>query len=50
MVNNELYEKYHNRDIPVSKSFYLEKTYTKGQVNRDKDYNLTNINGLIINN
>ncbi|WP_338964930.1 hypothetical protein [Spiroplasma endosymbiont of Sarcophaga carnaria] len=35
--------------IPVSKSFHLEKTYTKGQVNRDKGYNFTNVNGLIIN-
>ncbi|WP_374695872.1 hypothetical protein [Spiroplasma endosymbiont of Polydrusus formosus] len=35
--------------IPVSKSFNLEKTYTKGQVNRDKGYNFNNINGLLIN-
>ncbi|WP_338955903.1 hypothetical protein [Spiroplasma endosymbiont of Polydrusus cervinus] len=35
--------------IPVSKSFHLEKTYTKGQVNRDKGCNFTNVNGLIIN-
>ncbi|WP_253301249.1 hypothetical protein [Spiroplasma endosymbiont of Phyllotreta cruciferae] len=31
------------------KVFHLEKTYTKGQVNRDKGYNFTNVNGLIIN-
>ncbi|WP_374696919.1 hypothetical protein [Spiroplasma endosymbiont of Polydrusus formosus] len=35
--------------IPVPKSFNLEKTYTKRQVNRDKGYNFTNINGLLIN-
>ncbi|WP_159373200.1 hypothetical protein, partial [Spiroplasma poulsonii] len=29
--------------------FHLEKTYTKGQVNRDKGYNFTNVSGLIIN-
>ncbi len=48
MVNGELYENT-AMGIPVSKSFHLEKTYTKGQVNRDKGYNFTNINGLIIN-
>ncbi|RUO85843.1 hypothetical protein, partial [Spiroplasma endosymbiont of Megaselia nigra] len=48
MVNGELYENT-AMGIPVSKSFHLEKTYTKGQVNRDKGYNFTNVNGLIIN-
>ncbi|WP_425379128.1 hypothetical protein [Spiroplasma endosymbiont of Polydrusus pterygomalis] len=48
MVNGELYENT-AMGIPVSKSFHLEKTYTKGQVNRDKGYNFTNINGLLIN-
>ncbi len=48
MVNGELYENT-AMGISVSKSFHLEKTYTKGQVNRDKGYNFTNINGLIIN-
>ncbi len=48
MVNNELYENT-AMSIPVSKNFHLEKTYTKGQVNRDKGYNFTNVNGLIIN-
>ncbi|RUO85715.1 hypothetical protein D9R21_07150 [Spiroplasma endosymbiont of Megaselia nigra] len=48
MVNCELYENT-AMGIPVSKSFHLEKTYTKGQVNRDKGYNFTNVNGLIIN-
>ncbi len=48
MVNGELYENI-AKGIPVSKSFHLEKTYTKGQVNRDKGYNFTNVNGLIIN-
>ncbi|MBW3058464.1 MAG: hypothetical protein CXB60_11150 [Spiroplasma poulsonii] len=48
MVNGELYENT-AMGIPVSKSFHLEKTYTKGQVNRDKGYNFTNLNGLIIN-
>ncbi|WP_424525655.1 hypothetical protein [Spiroplasma endosymbiont of Glossina fuscipes fuscipes] len=48
MVNGELYENT-AMGIPVSKSFHLEKTYTQGQVNRDKGYNFTNVNGLIIN-
>ncbi|WP_338966270.1 MULTISPECIES: hypothetical protein [unclassified Spiroplasma] len=48
MVNGELYENT-AMGIPVSKSFHLEKTYTKGQVNRDKGYNFTNVNGLLIN-
>ncbi|GAA6238892.1 MAG: hypothetical protein SPLM_10090 [Spiroplasma phoeniceum] len=48
MVNGELYENT-AMGIPVSKSFHLEKTYTKGQVNRDKGYNFNNLNGLIIN-
>ncbi|PQM29969.1 hypothetical protein [Spiroplasma poulsonii] len=48
MVNGELYENT-AMGIPVSKSFHLEKTYTKGQVNRDKGYNFTNVSGLIIN-
>ncbi|WP_424526444.1 hypothetical protein [Spiroplasma endosymbiont of Glossina fuscipes fuscipes] len=48
MVNGELYENT-AMGIPVSKSFHLEKTYTKGQVNRDKGYNFNNVNGLIIN-
>ncbi|WP_342255620.1 hypothetical protein [Spiroplasma endosymbiont of Poecilobothrus nobilitatus] len=48
MVNGELYENA-AMGIPVSKSFHLEKTYTKGQVNRDKGYNFNNVNGLIIN-
>ncbi|WP_374697036.1 hypothetical protein [Spiroplasma endosymbiont of Polydrusus formosus] len=48
MVNGELYENT-AMGIPISKSFHLEKTYTKGQVNRDKGYNFTNVNGLIIN-
>ncbi|WP_419334621.1 hypothetical protein [Spiroplasma endosymbiont of Sarcophaga variegata] len=48
MVNGELYENT-AMGIPVSKSFHLEKTYTKGQVDRDKGYNFTNVNGLIIN-
>ncbi|WP_425377875.1 hypothetical protein [Spiroplasma endosymbiont of Polydrusus pterygomalis] len=48
MVNVELYENT-AMGIPVSKSFHLEKTYTKGQVNRDKVYNFTNVNGLLIN-
>ncbi len=48
MVNGELYENT-AMGIPVSKSFHLEKTYTKGQVNRGKGYNFTNVNGLIIN-
>ncbi len=48
MVNGELYENT-AMGIPVSKSFHLEKTYIKGQVNRDKGYNFTNVNGLIIN-
>ncbi len=48
MVNGELYENT-AMGIPVSKSFHLEKTYTKRQVNRDKGYNFTNVNGLIIN-
>ncbi len=49
MVNGELYENT-AMVIPISKSFHLEKTYTKGQVNRDKGYNFTNVNGLIFNN
>ncbi len=48
MVNGELYENT-AMGIPVSKSFHLEKIYTKGRVNRDKGYNFTNVNGLIIN-
>ncbi len=48
MVNGELYENT-AMGIPVSKSFHLEKTYTKGQVNRDNGYNFTNVNGLLIN-
>ncbi len=48
MVNGELYENT-AMGIPVSKSFHLEKTYTKGQVNRDKGYNFTNVNGLLLN-
>ncbi len=48
MVNGELYENT-AMGIPVSKSFHLEKTYTKRQVNCDKGYNFTNVNGLIIN-
>ncbi len=48
MVNGELYENT-AMGIPVSKIFHLEKIYTKGQVNRDKGYNFTNVNGLIIN-
>ncbi len=48
MVNGELYENT-AMGIPVSKSFHLEKTYTKGQVNRDKGYNFTNVNGLFLN-
>ncbi|UZQ29562.1 MAG: hypothetical protein OHM56_10405 [Spiroplasma phoeniceum] len=48
MVNGELYENT-AMVIPVSKSFHLEKTYKKGQFNRDKGYNFTNVNGLIMN-
>ncbi len=48
MVNDELY-KNTAMEIPVSKSFHLEKTYTKGQINRDKGYDFTNVNVLIIN-
>ncbi len=29
--------------------FFIYKKYTKGQVNCDKGYNFTNVNGLIIN-
>ncbi len=47
MANGELYENT-AISIPVSKSFHLEKN-TKGQVNRDKGYNFTNVNSLIIN-
>ncbi len=48
MVNVELYENT-AMGIPVSKSFYLEKTYTKWQVNHDKGYNFNNVSSLIIN-
>ncbi|ALA97013.1 hypothetical protein SKUN_0088 [Spiroplasma kunkelii CR2-3x] len=48
MVNGQLYEN-KAMGIPVYKSFHLEKTYTKGQVNRDKGYDFTNVNVLIIN-
>lgn len=48
MVNGELYENT-AMGIPVTKSFNLEKAYAKGQVNRDRSYDFTNINGIIMN-
>lgn len=47
MVNGTLYENT-AMGIPVSKSFHLEKLYSRGQVNRDAGYNFSNINGIII--